>query len=167
MIVDCRKKSSLRKNSGSVIAEFGAAFPILLTGIFIPMIALMSVFSLYSAADCLNKAQCEQASLLNYAIAQNPLGPVKKSLPETWMSSGIGAYAEPVLGISTDIDYSFAYQDEYNFIHRWVEVTTRLRIKPFLSADYFPLQIPALNAPFPVAFHTRRLLEDPTNAPPL
>ncbi len=162
-----RAGNHINRNGRGSICEFAAALPVLTLLIFFPMISLMSIYSVYSAADSLNKLQCEEAALLDFKQCMADRGPIKKEIPDFWLRSGVASYARPVSAIETEVSYRFASYDEYGFVNQWVVVDTSFVLAPFLNAAYIPVKIPALNEACSFRMHSERLVEDPTNAPPL
>ncbi|MBY0550001.1 MAG: hypothetical protein K2W95_22190 [Candidatus Obscuribacterales bacterium] len=160
-------RNCLRSRRAASLLEFCSSFTVLILFVFLPLINLGTIFSIFSAATTLNDIQVRQASLIDYKETLRPGGPVKEDLPRAWERTGLAAYAGHIGKIETAVGYSLASTDKYGTVDCWVTITTKLRLKPFLTVPGFPAVIPGLNAPFDISIRSRKLLEDPTHAPPL
>lgn len=157
----------VRSRRGASLLEFCSCFTVLILFVFLPLINLGTIFSIFSAATTLNDIQVRQASLIDYKESLRPRGPIKEDLPRAWERTGLAAYAGNIGKIETEVNYSLASTDKYGTVDCWVTITTKLRLKSFLTVPGFPEVIPGLNAPFDISIRSRKLLEDPTHAPPL
>ncbi len=153
-----------RRNRGSTLAEFAVCFFILVLLIFFPLVDMVGLATTYFFALVLVDQQVHDASMLDYRLAQNVHGPVRAELPQAWLSSSLGAFANVDGAIETELDYTDGVQDEFGFDYKTVVVTTHLSVRPFVSCP-FPLTVPGLNAPVPFVLRSQRLIEDPSNAP--
>lgn len=160
-------RNCFRSRRAASLLEFCSSFTVLILFVFLPLLNLGTIFSIFSAATTLNDIQVRQASLIDYKETLRPGGPVKEDLPRAWERTGLAAYANHIGKIETEVGYGLASTDKYGTVDCWVTITTKLRLKPFLTVPGIPAVIPGLNAPFDISIRSRKLLEDPTHAPPL
>ena len=156
-----------RSANGGTIPEFACAFTVLVLFVFFPLLNLATLFSIYSAASTLNDLQVREASLIDYKESIRPQGSIKSDIPRVWQRTGLAVFASAVKKVETGLDYKVASVDKYGVVDCWVSVTTSFRLRPFLDVSWFPVAVPGLNAPFDIVITSRRLMEDPTKAPPI
>lgn len=153
------------RKHGSAMAELPLAMMVLLILLFFPSLDLLFLGIVYNAGSTLNDLQLRQASMSRYQAAQSPTGPVKHLIPEAWKSSGIGKFAKLDGEIDTAVSYSNGIVDENGLQEKYVRVTTKMSVNPFLKIP-LPVGVPGLNAPAGLTFSAERPMEDPTKAPP-
>lgn len=153
-----------RRGRGAAIAELPLAMLVLLILLFFPALDLLFLGIAYNAGSTLNDMQLRQASLLRYWRARDPLGPVKKTIPDAWKNSGVGKFCNLEGDIETDVSYSNGVVDDNGLQEKYVRVTTRMSVNPFIRIP-LPMSIPGLTAPTSFTISAERPMEDPTKAP--
>lgn len=159
-------KKSHRQETGSKIPEFAVCLFVLVLLIFFPMVDFIGLFATYFTGIVLVNQQAHEAAMLNFRIARDPQGPILQDLPRSWKASALGNFANVVGAIDTNIGYGAGVSDEFGFEYKEILVVTRMWVRPFISCP-FPMPVPGLNAPVELVLRSRRLIEDPTNAPPV
>lgn len=146
---------NLRKTTGSVICEFGAAVWLLVIGFMFPCLEMTGLFTSYGCCWVLNHMQAEQAALLSQGPNQ---GLITQQLPQTWAQSGIGQLANLQAPPKTNLNF----QDNSSVFGAvggpslGVSVTTTFSIKPVIQVPIF-----GLNQPIQFTISSQRLVEDP------
>lgn len=165
MISDSRARRMKRRRStfGGTIAETGPAIFILLLMLFFPLLDLVAMSAAYFSCATLNDLQLREAALLPKKEAQDPNGTVCKKIPDDWKSKGIGNFVGLQQPVNTQVDYVVGTTDTQKRQDMEVRVTTRVRIRPFLTIPFFP-GIPGLGAPMDFQIQTQRLVENQNNA---
>ncbi len=153
------KFSSLRKEVGSSIAEFGPVLFIILVVVLFPMIDFVALGLTYNCGNMLNAWQLRESAVTKATTARKDDGPIKKTIVDNWRTKGIGAFAKvDPNSISTKVNYQSAGVG--NDIT--VEVVTKMTADPFLPVPFF-VKVPGLNESVPFQYATQQLLEDPLN----
>ena len=155
-----RKNNHLRANrqqKGSVIAETGPAFFLLFIFFFFPMLDLISMPIFYCSCATLNDVQLREAVNLKKSMATDPSGPVKKNIPSTWSTLGVGKFVGLSKPIVTDVSYSDGVESDI-----YVTVSTTITCRPFLTIPFF-VGVPGMSTDQSYTISTKRLLENPHN----
>lgn len=156
-----------RTANGAGIAEFGPAVFVLIIAIFFPLCDLISIGVSYTLLMVLNYNQVHEAALIDSSEALDPSGSVKKGIPETWRS-GMGHFVNMSGSPQTDVTYRDGQQESgagnTNVEDKIVRVRTTVTCNPFLSIPFF-VNVPGINAPFPLVVFQERPLENPDHAP--
>ncbi len=157
----------LRTRRGAGIAEFGPAMLVLLICIFFPLCDLISIGVSYCMVMVLNYNQIQEASLVDHTQAEDASGSVKKGIPDVWRG-GMGHFVNMSGDPVTDVTYRLGQVEvgagangEQDKI---VRVKTTVTCNPFLSIPFF-VNVPGINAPFPLVVFQERQMENPDNAP--
>lgn len=156
-----------RTASGAGIAEFGPAMLVLLICIFFPVCDLISIGVSYTLVMVLNYNQVHEAALVDSADALDAGGSVKKGIPDTWRS-GMGHFVNMSGNPITDVTYRAGQTETGSGANgaadTIVRVRTTVNCNPFLSIPFF-VNVPGINAPFPLVVFQERPLENPDHAP--
>lgn len=152
-----------RTANGAGIAEFGPAMLVLLICIFFPLCDLISIGVSYSLLMVLNYNQVHEAALIDSVDALDASGSVKKGIPDTWRS-GMGHFVNMSGNVDTEVGYRDGETENNGPKDTIVRVKTTITCKPFLSIPFF-VNIPGINAPFPLVVFQERPLENPDHAP--
>jgi hypothetical protein len=148
----------LRRNTGSAITELGPAIFIIFIFAFFPMLDLIFLGFSYCACQTLNNLQVAQAAKITSAQAQSDNGDIKKVIPETWTSTGLGSFVGLTELPITKVSYKEGPQTVYGNDY-YVTVNTTVSVRPFLAIPFLP-GIPGLHQPAVFAISGRKLVEN-------
>ena len=142
-----------RRGIGSALSEFGPAlFILIIVGVF-PVLDLILMGYGYCSVLNLNSLQIREACKTSSQMAQDPDGPVCKTIPNQWLSTTMGGIAGltnfPNTAVNYDTDTGVPY----------VSVTTTVTMRPFLAIPFFG-PVPGLGAPFTCTVSSSRVMED-------
>lgn len=156
-----------RTANGAGIAEFGPAVFVLIIAIFFPLCDLISIGVSYTMLMVLNYNQVHEAALIDSSDALDPSGSVKKGIPDTWRN-GMGHFVNMSGSPITEVTYRDGQQEAggggSGVLDKIVRVRTTVTCNPFLSIPFF-VNVPGINAPFPLVVFQERPLENPDHAP--
>lgn len=160
-----RQDSGSRRQYGSQLAELGPGLLVLIVMTFFPFMLIVSLGVTYGSGWTLNDLQLREAAVVpKYeAIAAN--GNVKKNIPETWRTMGLGKYTGLVSFPETTVTYKKGMTDGANRQDWKVIVTTKIVAKPFVSMSVpFLSGVPGLSAPMTFQFSGERMVESQEDA---
>lgn len=162
-----RAKSNdrIRPPCGHSISEMGPALWILIVAFFLPTIALMGLGLSYASVVLLNNLQVHEASVVPYDQAQDPSGTVMQTIPNNWMTSGVGQFVNPVSLPDTEVSYKLGTKGGSQVQDYVVVVKTTVSVPPLVSVPFFQ-NVPGLSAPVTYAVTGESILENQDNAPP-
>lgn len=150
------RKSNRAGTRGSSIAEFGPAIVVLLFFIFLPMINLLSLGTIYFACFTLNDLQLKYAAERPESEGSDRSGLVHKGIPEKWAATGLGAFVKPVSEPETVVSYSELMPNTKDKV---VAITTTVQTSPLLPSLSLLPNIPGLSAPMRFVLHSERVME--------
>lgn len=156
---------SHRRQSGSAIAETPLALLLLFVFILFPLLSLIAMAAKYACCYSLHQTQLHEASLIAASTAESVEGPIKRSIPESWLNSGLGLFADPANGLpDTSLSYRKGDRSANGIEDQFVVVQTEFKLKPFLAVSIPGLSaVPGLNEPFAVSFKSQTAMEEPSN----
>jgi hypothetical protein len=157
-------KTNRRNHRGSSIAEFAPALLILVILIFFPTLDILCLCFDYGVVALLNYNQSREASLLPYEKANDPSGPVKKEIPDTWRRTGLATFVKVVGDPDTTISYRNGQSNGDSTTEKIVIVTTNVVCDPFVHVPIPGVKVPGLNAPMKFSATSERPMENPDNA---
>lgn len=154
-----------RRSDGSAIVETPGALLILLIFILFPLLSLIGLAAKYACCYSLHQLQLREASLIPASSAIDENGPIKRSIPEQWLSSGLGQFADLAVAIpETGLSYRDGTRAANGIQDQFVVIDTAFKLKPFISVSIPGLSsVPGLNEPFQVQFRSQTALENPSN----
>jgi hypothetical protein len=160
-----RSKLHRRTSGGSAIVETPGALLILLVFILFPLLSLIGLAAKYACCYSLHQLQLREASLIAASAANAEDGPIKRSIPESWLQSGMGQFADLAVAIpDTVLSYKEGTRSANGTQDQFVVIETAFKLKPFISVSVPGLSsVPGLNEPFPVLFRSQTALENPSN----
>jgi hypothetical protein len=132
---------------------------------FFPVLLLIAIGVTYGAGYTLNDLQLREAAVVPKYEAIAADGNVKKNIPQTWQSMGLGQYTSLVSFPETTVTYKKGMVDGMDRQDWKVVVTTRIIAKPFVSmAVPFLPNIPGLSAPMDFLYSGERMVESQEDA---
>lgn len=162
-----KRVANKRRNAkGSIIAEFGPAFWLLIIGFFFPTLDLMSLGLSYCSCSLLNALQCHEAALINWTDATNPAGAVQKVVVDSWKDAGIGQFVKVEGTPTTKVSYRKGHAVAGSAPEQIVAVETTVSCNPFLPVPFPFATCPGLNAPMTFVVSSERTMENPDYAKP-
>jgi hypothetical protein len=160
-----RPKTDRGNSRGNAIAEFAPAMFVLLILIFFPVLDLLAVCFDYAVVALLNYNQVHEASLLPSEKANDPNGPVKKDIPDSWRHTGLAQFVKVVGNPETTISYRNGQSNGDSTTDKMVIVSTKVVCSPLIFLP-IPVAIQGLNAPISLTSTSERPMENPDNALP-
>lgn len=160
-------KSSMRprRQKGSQLAELGPGLLVLFIMTFFPIMLLIAIGVTYGAGYTLNDLQLREAAVVPKYEAIAADGNVKKNIPQTWKSMGLGQYTSLISFPETTVTYKKGMVDGAERQDWKVVVTTRIVAKPFVSmAVPFLPNVPGLSAPMEFLYSGERMVESQEDA---
>jgi hypothetical protein len=161
----CNQKPRVNRR-GSSLAEFAPALLILVLLIFFPVLDLIGICFSYGVVALLNSSQTNEASLLPYAKANDPGGPVKKEIPDTWRRTGLAQFVKVVGNPTTNISYRDGQDNGNSTKEKIVVVNTEVVCAPLVFLPIPVGKIPGMNAPMKLSATSERPMENPDHALP-
>jgi hypothetical protein len=154
-----------RKSPGSAIVETPVALLLLFVFILFPLFVLIGMAAKYACCYSLHQMQLHEAALIAASSAGAADGPIKRGIPESWLSSGLGLFADPADGIpETRLSYHEGVRSANGIEDQFVVVETEFKLKPFLTVSVPGISaVPGLNEAFPIAFKSQTAMENPAN----
>lgn len=146
------------QRGGGNIAEIAPVLFVLFLLIFFPLIDLITLTLTYTAGAFLNHDQLREAALTAKSVAENPDGPIQKTLVDQWKATGIGQFASTDKAIKTVV----TYKDGVTADEHVVVVTTTVEAKPFMKLPMFDA-VPGIGKDMTFEYSDERLMEDPQN----
>lgn len=139
---------------------------VLLLLIFFPVLDLISVCFSYGVVRLLNYNQTHEASLLPSDKANDPNGPVKKDIPDTWRKTGLAKFVKVAGHPTTSISYRNGQANDNSTTEKIVIVNTTVDCDPFIFLPIPIGKIPGINASMKLSATSERPMENPDNAMP-
>jgi hypothetical protein len=148
-----RRSRRSRRARGSALAEFGPALFFLFIFAVFPVLDIIGLCFGYLSCVNMNDLQLREAVKLPKSLATSQCGTVMQTIPQTYMTTVMGAFSGltdiPVTNVSYNPGKSAIF----------VTVSTTVTVRPFLTIPFF-VKVPGLGEPASFTISNSRILEN-------